>query len=190
MRLLTLAILITFLFLGRTEAQEISVEKSIWGVQAGIYPLSVYNESKLSNNISLRSELFLGFGWMSGHSSSTDWAIAPYINVEPRWYYNLQRRANKEKRTDNNSGNYLSMQVGCQPGFGISSNNATFNPAVYAIPTYGLRRNIGTHFNFETAFGLGYGWVFEEYVRMDGSTFRKTENGVSYNIRIAIGYLF
>ncbi|HTO14979.1 MAG TPA: hypothetical protein VLZ83_04375 [Edaphocola sp.] len=190
MRLLTLTILITYLFFAETNAQDISVEKSIWGVQAGIYPLSVYNESKLNDNISLRSEVFLGFGWSSGYSSNSTWAISPYINAEPRWYYNLLRRTKKSKRTDNNSGNYLSIQVGYQPGFGMSSDNANFNPALYAIPTYGLRRNIGKHFNFETALGLGYGWVFNEYKSMYGNSYRETERGRTYSIRFAVGYVF
>lgn len=190
MRVLTTVILITILFFVKAEAQDVSVEKSIWGVQAGIFPLSVYNESRLSDNISLRSEALLGFELWSGASSSTNWAILPYINIEPRWYYNLQKRAEKGKQIENNNGNYFSMQVISQPGFGISSTNANFNPGLYAIPTYGLRRNINKHFNFETAIGFGYGCVFQEYKKMDGSIYREAESGTAYSIRLTIGYVF
>ncbi len=59
----------------------------------------------------------------------------------------------KEKRIDGNSGNYLSLYTGFQPGFGITSNNVDMVPVAYIIPTYGLRRNIGEHFNIRLAFG-------------------------------------
>ena len=102
----------------------------------------------------------------------------------------MQRLTKKGKRTDNNSGNYLSIQLVFQPGFGISSDNANFNAGLYAIPTYGLRRNIGKHFNFETAFGLGHAWVFKEYKNMNGITYHETESGTAYCIRFAFGYVF
>lgn len=61
--------ILIFLTLGvflKVNAQEASVEKSVWGIQTLILPLSVYNESKLTNKIALRSELSFGFGWSSG----------------------------------------------------------------------------------------------------------------------------
>ena len=104
--------LITFiLFLIKVQAQEASSERSIWGIQLGIYPLSIYNEAKITNNIALRSELWMGYASSSSIYSS-HWEILPYIQVEPRWYYNLQRRADKAKQTTINSGYYLSLQLG------------------------------------------------------------------------------
>ena len=189
MKHLTIVLLTLCLLVSKSNAQETGIEKKLWGIQAGIYPLSVYNELKLTNSIALRSEVGLGFGW-SGGSYSTQWALLPVFTIEPRYYYNLQSRANKNKQTKGNSGNYLSLSTGMQPDFGITSDNVKLYPSIYIIPMYGLRRNIGKHFNFEAAFGLGYSWTFKKYTLPNGSTQRNTESGTAVAIRLAVGYLF
>jgi hypothetical protein len=175
------------------KAQSVSVEKSIWGVQMGISPLSFYNESKLSNSIALRSELSLGFAWDSG--DSFQWAVVPYAVVEPRYYYNLKRRNNKGKRIDGNSGNYLSLNFGYNSDFIISSSDVTLFPGISMIPMYGIRRNIGQRFNFEFAFGLGYQWQYKHFERFNFQTntpytYSYTEQGAIVGLRLAIGYKF
>ncbi len=192
MKYLISIILIICLCTTKGNAQEVSVEESIWGIQALMLPLSVYNESKLTNNIALRSELAWGFSWSGGgyFDNSSQWEVIPYLNVEPRYYYNLNRRNKKEKRIDNNSGNYLSLFTCFQPGLGITSKNVELFPAIYIIPTYGLRRNMGKHFNFEIAFGVGYGWKFEKFTYPNGETYRNTDSGVLSNFRLAFGYIF
>lgn len=47
------------------DAQSASTEKSYWGIHAGIYPLSVYNEF-MYDDITMRAELGSGFAWSSG----------------------------------------------------------------------------------------------------------------------------
>ncbi len=188
-----LSVILVFCFLcAKIEAQEVSVEKSIWGTQLIILPLSVYNESKLTNEIALRSELSWGFSWSGGgyFDSSTRWAVIPYLILEPRYYYNLNRRNQKGKRIDGNSGNYLSIFSCFQPGIGFKSDNVRINPGIYFIPMYGLKRNIGQRFNFEAAFGVGYGWGFEKYTDFYGESYRHTASGVLTNFRLAIGYMF
>ena len=184
--------LMIFLCVSNINAQDTSVEKSIWGIQTLMFPLSVYNEAKLTNSIALRSELAWGFGWTSGGyiDNSAQWAVVPYLAVEPRYYYNLNRRIKKGKRIDGNSGNYLSLYSAVQPGFGITSKDVDLFPSLYIVPTYGLRRNIGRRFNFEAAFGIGYGWEFEKYTSPYGSTHRNVDSGIVYNIRLAFGYVF
>lgn len=188
MKLISFIIFTTYIFIAQTKAQEANPEKNLWGIQTGIYPFSAYNESRLTNNIVLRSEVFLGFGW-SGNTDNTTWAILPYLNIEPRWYYNIQRRARKGKQTYNNNGNYWSVLTGIQPGFGITSNETNLYPSLMLIPSYGLRRNLGRHFNFEAAFGLGYAWIFKDY-KSNETNHNHTESDTVTNIRLAIGYVF
>jgi hypothetical protein len=185
MKRLILFLLILNTFTINGNAQEASVEKSLWGIQVGLHPLSIYNESRLIDNIALRCELGFGFGWLS-----TQWAILPVMVIEPRYYYNLKRRMGKDKRTDGNSGNFLSLYTGVEPGIGISSKDVDLFPSVIILPMYGLRRNIGKHFNFETAFGVGYSWTFENHKLANGKKKRNTEGGTTYGIRIALGYKF
>lgn len=188
MKYVLLTLLCFFIFTTNSKAQEASVEKSVWGIQSGIYPLSVYNETRLINNIFLRSEIFLGFGW-SGYSDNSYWEILPHLGAEPLWYYNIKRRATKKKQINNNSCNYLSILIGFQPGFGIKSNESEVFPIIYFVPNYGLKRNISKRLNFEAAFGVGYGWEFKNYTS-NGTKYSDTKSGPVTNIRLAIGYLF
>ena len=187
------SIILVFSFCSNNSmAQEASIEKSVWGIQALMLPLSVYNETKLTNSLALRSELAWGFSWSGGSylDNANKWAVIPYLSIEPRYYLNLNRRSQKGKRIDGNSGNYLSLYTCFQPGFGITSGNVDLFPATYIIPTYGLRRNMGKRFNFEVAFGVGYGWEFEKLTYFNGETYHNIDSGIIYNIRLALGYLF
>lgn len=193
-------ILLIFLLLPfvKSSAQDTSVEKSLWGVQMGIHPLSFYNETALSKSIALRSELGFGFAWSSsgGVNGASQWAITPTVIVEPRYYYSLNRRTRLKKRTAWNSGNYLSLNLGYELGtFSITSKDTEVFSSVHLIPMYGFRRNIGAKFNFEMAFGIGGAWTFEEYVltdynTMEPITINETNFEVAYGARLAVGYIF
>jgi len=166
-------------------AQDTAVEKNVWGIQLGIHPLSVYNETRLASTITLRSELGLSFG-----VSGEQWGIIPTIIVEPRYYYKLKKRATRGKKIKDNNGNYFSILLGVNPGIGIGSDDVNFYPVISTIPMYGLRRNIGDHFNFETAIGFGYNWEFQTVELADGNTINVSEGGTSIGLRLAIGYRF
>lgn len=189
----TLLILVLLsILLTTNSAQEASVEKSIYGVQIGISPLSIYNETKLTNAIALRSELGFGFGWSSS-SAGFEWVVYPVLVLEPRYYYNLKKRLEKGKRIDGNSGNRFSLLCGYVPGAALSSAGAGVNPNIFIIPSWGIRRNIGRHFNYEVGFGVGYSWIFKEYYPVfggDGNKVSYTEGSMATSIRLAIGYQF
>jgi hypothetical protein len=58
-------ILLTLIFCGLTliaKSQTASVEQSSYGIQTGVLGIWAHNESKLSNQIALRSELGLDTG--------------------------------------------------------------------------------------------------------------------------------
>ncbi len=56
---------------------------------------------------------------------------------------------------------------------------------------YGIRRNIGIHFNYEFTFGVGYAWSFHKHTSViTNNTYREIVHDVAYCIRIAIGYRF
>ncbi|MFV0553527.1 MAG: hypothetical protein ACK5LR_02370 [Mangrovibacterium sp.] len=168
-----------------------SVEKSIWGVQIGINPIGVYNESRLTNDISLRSEVGFGYGFSDDY-----WAVLPQLMVEPRYYYNLNRRSGKNKQIRNNSGNYLSLNASYLSGdLAIKSEGVVVHPSISIIPMYGLRRNMGAHFNFEFACGLGYGWTFKDYtstnlLTQESYSVKETDKGITFGIRLAVGLVF
>ncbi|ARN77888.1 hypothetical protein BST97_07660 [Nonlabens spongiae] len=161
-----------------------SVEQSIYGVQTGFLGAWVHNESRLSNSIALRSEVGLDATFGYNSFLGDYFKMVPVLTLEPRWYYNLERRLRKSKRIDNNAGNFIALKTSLRPDlFEIGSNdNIRIIPDFQLIPTYGLRRNIGQHFNYEVGFGIGYIRYFEERLR--------DQNDAVVNLHLRIGYRF
>ncbi len=182
-------IVITFIFclsLFSMKAQDASVEKSIFGVQTGFLGVWGYNESKLSNELSLRTEVGLDISVFDSFfipgGAQTVWT--PVINLEPRWYYNLNRRQEKGRSISNNSGNFLSVKFSYHPDLFVisSTQNISIPNQISVIPTWGIRRNIGKYINYETGFGLGYNRVLDNIVGDKGD--------IIANLHIRIGLNF
>ena len=169
------------------KGQDISVEKSIFGIQTGLLGIWGHNEFRMSNELAFRSEIGLdGGAWGGSYYEDTGFALAPLIAIEPRWYYNMSKRASKEKRIDGNSANFLSLRINYHPDWFIISNqdvNVVSNLSI--IPSWGLRRNLGKHFNFETGVGVGYIFYFAK-----NAGYAENDGEVAVNILLKIGYKF
>jgi len=166
-------------------SQTASVEKSTYGIQTGLLGIWVHNEMKLTNQIALRTELGMNAGFFGGYFyPKTGFLMTPIITVEPRWYYNLEKRQSKSKNISGNSGNFVSLQTSYNPNWFVISNYnnlKTFN-LITIIPTWGIKRNIGKHFTYETAIGVGYGHQFREgYLDLEG---------IAIDLHLRVGYRF
>ncbi len=172
---MTKIVLISFLIMSSyfgfsQNAKEVSVEKSVFGIQIGPIGVWAYNELKLSNQFALRSEIGL-----AGVNTAN---IEPLLALEPRWYYNLNKRSDKNKRIDGNSGNYISFRTNYR-FFDIS--NADKEQSYLSLtPTWGIRRNIGNHFNYEAGIGIGLGFFNDN----------ESEIGYTSYFNLKIGYRF
>ena len=141
------------------KSQNESVEQSTFGIQTGLLGIWIHNESKLSNQFALRSEIGLDTGiYGSDVNDINGFLLAPTITLEPRWYYNLNKRESKSRRTDGNSGNFISIKTTYHPDWFVISNedNINFISDISIVPTWGIRRNVGNHFTYETGIGIGY----------------------------------
>lgn len=170
------------------KSQNASVEKSNFGVQTGFLGVWVHNESKLSNSIALRSEIGLDSGvWFGSLYDKVGFLMAPVITVEPRWYYNLNKRKKQSKRIDGNSGNFLSLKTSYHPDWFVVSNynNIKEISDFSIIPTWGIKRNIGKHFNYETGVGVGYRYVFGKK-----AGYLNNVSEAVFNLHLRIGYKF
>lgn len=170
------------------QAQNSSVEKSIFGVQIGLLGVWVHNEAKLTEKIVLRSELGLDSGLFSKSYYEDDigFFMTPVITLEPRFYYNLNKRVAKSKNISGNSGNYLSLKTSYNPNwFVISSDDIIVTDQISMVPTWGIRRNIGKHFTYETGIGIGYRYTFAKQ-----AGFLKNESETTANLHLRIGYRF
>jgi hypothetical protein len=170
------------------KSQDVSVEQSVSGIQLGIYGIWAHKESKLTNQLVLRGEIGFNSGFWGGRiHDKTGFVMTPVIIAEPRWYYNLNKRKNKSRRIDGNSGNFLSIRTSYHPDWFIISNydNAEVISNISIMPTWGIRRNIGKHFNYEAGVGIGYQYFFSKqagYVENEGET--------EINLHLRIGYRF
>ncbi len=185
----SLILLICLLSVFRTFSQTASVEPSVYGVQAGLLGFWAHNETKLSNSIALRTELGLD-GGIIGRSffyDNTQFFFTPVLTLEPRFYYNLNKRVRKSRKISNNSGNFISVKTSYNPDWFIISDfdNRFVVPQVSIIPTWGIRRTIGNHFSYETGIGLGYVYYFAKSVG-----FRENEGEAAANLHLRLGYNF
>jgi hypothetical protein len=183
--------IITLVFLSLSifcNAQNISVDKSVFGIQTGFLGIWAHNESRLSNRIALRSEIGFDAGFQSGFFYTEDvFFLAPVLTLEPRFYYNLNKRNSKSKVITNNSGNFISIKTSFTPDWFVIANvkDISIISEISFIPTFGIRRNIGTHFNYETGFGIGYRYYFAKAAGYYSNTSEATAN-----IHLRIGYVF
>ena len=171
------------------KSQNVSVEKSAFGIQAGLFGIWVNNETKLTNQIVLRSEIGFDSGiWGGDFYDKIGFLMTPVITAEPRWYYNLNKRVSKSKRIDGNSGNFISIKTSFHPDWFVisSKNNIDVYNQLSIIPKWGLRRNIAnSNFNFEAGIGFGYRFYFLKqygYSKNDGET--------ALDLHLRIGYTF
>ena len=184
--------IITLVFLSLSffcNAQNVSVEKSVFGIQTGFLGIWGHNESKLSNTMALRSELGLDAGILftdyQGRSGA-GFLLAPVLTLEPRFYYNVNKRSSKSKDISNNSGNFISLKTSYHPDWFVISNYAdNIISDISFIPTWGIRRNIGPHFNYEAGAGIGYRYVFAKE-----AGYYSNESEAVANLHLRIGYVF
>jgi hypothetical protein len=179
------------MFCGMTlivKSQNASVEKSTYGIQTGFLGIWLHNETKLSNSIALRSEIGFDSGiWGGDFYDGTGFLLTPVITLEPRLYYNLNKREEKSRRIEGNSGNFISLKTSYHPDWFVISNtdNVSVISDISIIPTWGIRRNIGKHFTYETGFGIGYRYTFAKQ-----AGFLDNKSEVDVNLHLRIGYRF
>lgn len=169
-------------------AQNGQVERSLFGIQTGFLGLWAHNEARLSRLIALRAELGLDGGiWGGDFYEKNGFLLAPVITLEPKWYYNLAKRAARSKRTDGNSGNFISLKTSYHPDWFLISNydNIRIVGDISFVPTWGIRRNLGNHFNYEAGLGVGYVYYFAKR-----AGYVANEDDVTVNFHLRIGYRF
>jgi len=176
------------------EAEKISVEKDLYGAQLGLLSTSFYYETQLQRKITLRTEIGLTLAFVTNdyadptieNESAT--LIVPYITLEPRWYYGLDRRKRLGKKTYNNSSNYVSLATSYFSNKTPITNNSDFDvvSAVTIIPKYGIRRAFAKHFNYEFSAGVGY----QYNIFSNKSGCNCDHNNTVVDLQIRIGYDF
>ena len=152
--LLIIFYLIYFIpFSQKKSSEKVSVEKSILSLQTGYFGTWINHELKLHNQFALRTEVGTEYRLKFAIKQSFD-SLKNQVSIflEPKYYFNLTKRESKNKNIKNNAANYISLRT----NFNILNNLE--NGEIYfhtLTPTYGIRRNITSHFNLELSFGYG-----------------------------------
>lgn len=187
MKKLLLTVGFSFLALSAIKAQtesDVNVEKHLFGIQAGLFGVNLYNESKIADNTTIRSQIELYGGvWGGELYEKTGFILYPSLSIEPRYYYNLQNRANKGRNIKNNSANYFALLVSYTPDwFSISNyDDLKLSNKLRIIPSFGIRRNFAKDFNYEFYLGYGYGFTFGE---------KENTSGDAFDLGLKVGYDF
>ncbi|MBZ9627012.1 hypothetical protein LB450_02755 [Psychroflexus sp. CAK1W] len=174
---------------------QVSVEKSIYGIQAGFLGSWLYNESRLSDEFALRSQVGFDFRIegvreFESFGPNEDFYGILHLSLEPRWYYNLVKRAKKGKTIDRNSGNFIALLASTN----LESVSFTTNDRIQSldqirfVPKWGIRRSLGKHFNYEAGFGFGYAFFLNNTERTGFFPFRDERNSdFTVDIHLRIG---
>lgn len=159
-----------------------------FGIQTGYLGVYAYNESKLYNQIVLRSEV--GFDAalvLNADYSSNNLVFVPKIQLEPRYYYNLNSRLGKGKNVKNNGADFVSINISHHPDWFNLFGEEDFEVIkdLSIVPTWGMKRNISKHLNYELGGGFGY---YQAFTKEKGAQKNKTK--LVANLLLRIGYVF
>ncbi|MFO7744373.1 MAG: hypothetical protein R6V36_03195 [Psychroflexus sp.] len=179
----------------QNDTSQLSVEKSIYGFQTGFLGVWLYNESRLSNEFALRSQVGFDFRIegvreFESFGPNDDFYGILHLSLEPRWYYNLGKRAKKGKNIDRNSGNFVALLASTN----LESVSFTTNDRIESldqirfVPKWGIRRSLGKHISYEAGFGLGYAFFLNNIERTSFFPFRDESKGdLTIDIHLRIG---
>lgn len=141
-----------------------SVERNfLGGVQIGFpYGLSVFHEQIIAGNLSLKADFIYSVGFSSS-GGNTELYFTPGFSVQPRWYYNLDKRKMGGKNISGLSSNYLAVNN----KFTIKEGFDTYQ----LFLGWGMRRKIHGAFHFEMGAGIFKQFYLNNSYEMDTEPF-------------------
>ncbi|OEK04954.1 hypothetical protein [Roseivirga misakiensis] len=163
-----------------------SVEKSTLGIQTGVLGLWVYGETQISETTVIRGEFgFEGEIFGGINFDRTQYAFTPSFIIEPRWYYNLEKRSVLGKKTAYNSANFVSVQTSFEPDWFDVSNidNRLRVNRIAIVPTLGMRRQVGARWNYELGLGIGYEYTFDSQFVNSGNAILQLNIRFGYRVK-------
>lgn len=156
---LTIIFTNTFLF-----SQSTKHTTDVFSFKLGLIGSWVGYEKSLGNDFTIESEIgYLG-GFYKRNNKSFKYIFTSEISVEPRYYYNFNRRIEKNKNITKNAANFVGFDINFVPDFLTSTNgdSVTIDESINLLPKWGLKRQLSDKIGFEFALGLGYSINFEK----------------------------
>lgn len=155
-----LSLILTALVLqGSLYAQELSgttpaLNQNLW--KADILAPGLVYERRVGHSLSVAINPSLGIGYGYASALGSSWLVQPTLDLQLRRYYNLERRAEKGKVVDGNSGSFFALSV-----FGASrsltDSEAFTSDYHFGIgPLWGFQRTYSNNFNVSLQLGGVY----------------------------------
>ena len=144
----------------------------ITSLKTGLVGASVGHEFPLSKYSVLNAEFGLLNGsiqYSSGNDYPSTWSLSLPIGLElePRIYYNLAKRIRKSKMVTLNSANFVSIAALYSSKAYLG--NLSQDPFIALVPQWGIRRNLGKKFYFESSVGIGVSYASTSFFGMKWS---------------------
>jgi len=125
------------------------------------YELAVSDHSTIDMNLGV------GFAYHSSSYGGDAFGLFPGVEAQYRYYYNFNKRADKGKKTSENSANYIAGIASITSGKPIIGDlEYTDDYAGFVGPAWGLQRvyNSGFKLNLNLGLGLGFNEGGDAYV--------------------------
>ncbi len=150
--------------------------QSLHSLKLSILSISYTYEKALKNQFSINSELILS-GSIGAETSKNNFqlfgATSSLISIEPRYYYNYLKRVNSNKKTINNSANFITLHTSYL-FWSQNFKNILSKPkqSFDFIPEWGGKNALNNKFSIEYKIGLGI----------------TTENFVKFSSALGLGF--
>ena len=133
------------------------------------YEWSVADEVTINSQIDMRA--YIG----DDDFAIDNFVFSPRITIEPRYYYNLKKRAEKGKNINSNSANYVSFDLSYELPLGLSGIRDVPQHTFRLLPSWGMRRELSEHFTMDFSVYAGYKLIGTQYYNdsncyIDGGT--------------------
>ncbi len=117
-------------------------------------------EAAVSKNSTIDAVLGIGFGYHdSSYLDESEYGFYPQFEAQYRYFYNLNKRMQKGKKTSENSGNYIAavgVVASGNPIIGDMQLNNDYSG--FLGPAWGLQRIYNSNFKLNLTLGLGLGF--------------------------------
>lgn len=143
------------------------------------YEFPIVDKLTLQANVNYEFSLYINSDYVNTIATLS-------FGLEPRFYYNLEKRIRQNKNTKYNAANFVSVQFIYLPDLFTSTNSkfpVTVERQISVAPMWNIRRNIAqSNFNYEVGLGMFYRTIY--YKEFDN------ESSFTPNLSLKIGYNF
>ena len=156
--------------------------RNLTRLDLGLHGVGITFEPKMGKKITIDLSAGIGGGYNIGLSEFTyelhltNPALS--FSVTPKFFYNLQKRAEKGKSMALNAGNYIGLRLRYTTS-GVVENSAVYDALLMNLH-WGLQRALGKKWSFATHLGAGYATDATDLNHFAGTVYPALEFRFSY----------